>query len=278
MNSDIRAGFNPVASSKAFAKATALLGMLLVSAAAQSATIPIDLDFDLTSIGTESNTGNVDSIGNTWSYTVNGYTLQATAWADTGTDNSFAEATGVHTGQTTGNATLGLGVCNAAEMPLSTCDTLPAKKDTAAFYMDNSSEIDWILILFPEQMTINSFSVKPGEKAQRSVSYFTGLINSADAIKGLTPADLAGFIGGSGFDNQVNSDLKVGETEATEVVTHTGYRNALLIGASQQKKNSSISLTNVSVTTVPVPPAIWLFGSAILALAAKCKKRHLSTA
>jgi hypothetical protein len=241
-----------------------------------AAGVPVDLNYDLTTGGTESNAGNTDSIGNIWSYTQTAdstdYTIEITAWAMAGATDPFAAATVIDVGAFNSDPALGLGVCNVGEMPI---DSVCKKKNSSKVIMDNKQEFDWLLILLPESMTINSFEVTPDGSEVRSVTYFTGNINAAGDISGLTPTTLPAFTNGAGFDTQQDVSLAKSNAAATVNVTGTGYRNVLLVGASLTDNNASITLTNLNVSTVPVPAAVWLFGSALAGLALRRKQKRV---
>ena len=248
----------------------------------QTRAAPVEiLDYDLTPLGdggTESGSG----AGNIFSFDqdtvldpVTTYSIQISGWSQTGADggdgNIFETATVINVGDEAVNNELGLGVCNTAE-PVD-CNTI--KKERG---MDSENQVDWILVFLPEFMTINSFVVNPEEKKNRSLTYYTGRIDAAD-IAGLTPSTLPSLVNGRGWDSFVNEDLgKPGKKDKDKsmqvTVSASGYRNALLIGArttntggkKAKDEPASITLTNVNVSTVPIPAGIWMLGSALGAL------------
>ena len=266
--------------------AWALLLVGLLSFGQTRAAIVEILDYDLTQVPAPLP---AYTPGNTFIYTDTGptsgnsFAIGISAWsqtgADLGTGNTFAQATAVHVGNITGNnpEPLGLGVCNANELPIGNCT---GDKKTRA--MDSEGDVDWLLVIFPEYMDINSFQVTPEENKERNLTYFTGRIDTASDIAGLSPADLAGFTAGSGWNAGVDVDLGKGKKAkkgqpavsqlATVNVSHQYHVNALLIGARSttdkkgKAKPSYITLTNVNVSTVPIPAAAWMLGSALGAL------------
>ena len=225
------------------------------------------LNYDLTAGGTESSpTG---TSGNTFTYTVSGYDLEVSAWAEVGS-GTLEDATAVHVGTQAGDSTLGFGVCNSAELPLNDCLTKGGGKDRV---IDNKSQTDWILLLLPEWMTLNSFSIKPEGNDLRAVTYFTGRIDSRSDIDGRTYDQLEGFTLGRGFDPRISESQGKGTGEVTFNLSHDGYRNAVLIGGSLTTANANFTLTNFNVTTVPVPASLWLLLTGLAGLAARVRRQ-----
>lgn len=235
-----------------------LLSLTLASQALAAPLMP--LTYDLTVVGSESNAGNP---GNTFSYTNSGYTIELSGWSNTGSGN-LDIATLIHDS----DPALGYGVCNSAELPLNDCLTKGGGKDRL---IDNKSEEDWVLIVLPENMTINSFGVATNANDLRSVTYYTGRVDTRNDIAGQTYAELVGFDFGLGFDAAVNDSQGKATGAATFSLSHSGFRNALLVGASLQDANAEFTLTQLDVTTVPLPAGVWLFGSAIAFLAGRRK-------
>jgi hypothetical protein len=241
----------------------------------QTQAAPVEvLNYDLTPAG-----DGYTAAGNIFSFSqdtvldpVTTYTIQISGWSQTGADVGNGEiyetATLVDVGAEANLDTLGLGVCNTAEP--ANCKT---KKNQRG--MDSENEVDWILVLLPEFMTINSFEVTPEEDKNRSLTYYTGRIDAAD-LSGLTPSTLPSLINGRGWDVFTDEDLgKPGKKDKDKsvgvTVTASGYRNALLIGArttgaGKKAQSANITLTNVNVSTVPIPAAVWMLGSALSAL------------
>jgi hypothetical protein len=269
----------------AYAAWTLLLVGLLSFGQSRAALVET-LDYDLTQAPTPLPGYNP---GNSFIYTDTGptsgdsFAIEIFAWSQTGADlgsgNTFAQATAVHVGNITGNnpEPLGLGVCSANELPIANCTG-----DKKARAMDSKDDVDWLLVIFPDYMDINSFVVTPEENKERDLTYFTGRIDSASDIAGLSPADLAGFTAGNGWNAGVDVGLGKGKKAkkgqpfvsqaATVNVSHQYHVNALLIGARSttdkkgKAKPSYITLTNVNVSTVPIPAAVWMLGSALGAL------------
>ena len=233
-----------------------LISLTLASQALAAPLMPLSYDF--TAAGSETNAGNP---GNTFSYSADGYTLEMSAWSVDGS-GQLSAATLVY------GAGTGFGVCNASELPVNDCLTKGGGKDRL---LDNKSGTDWILILLPEFMSINSFSVSTASNDLRSVTYLSGRIDTSADVAGRTYTGLEGFSFGQGFDTRVSSSQGKATGTANFALAPGGFRNALLIGASLQDANAEFALTSLNVTTVPLPAGVWLFGSAIALLAGRRK-------
>jgi hypothetical protein len=241
---------------------------------AYASPVPIQLTYDFTSGGSVDTS---NAIGNTWSFdpigytAADGYTITISSWTvhDAG---MFEQSAGIHVGTASGDNSLGLGVCNSQEKGKKGAADTECKDEKNQRAVDNkgkkgkkgqpdSVEQDWLLITLPERMLIEDFTVTPEENKKRSVSYYTGQISDAD-IDGLTYAALAA----AGFDTVINQNFAKSTDAQLVSITGVGFSNALLIGASTIDKDSGFTLTNFRASTVPVPPAVWLFGSGLATL------------
>jgi hypothetical protein len=206
-------------------------------------------------------------------------------------DDPFAAATVVNVANTADEA-MGLGVCSAIESDPALSDCTSDAKSRSMTSTNTMNEIDWVLVIFSEDVDVNSFELTPEGDKDRNVTYYTGRINDYTDLEGDTPNLLEGFINGQGWNPAiVRDDLGKGKKakkgqpfipRAIEVDAsgHQYHVNALLIGAYQEvtvegkgKKaktvvtgSTEVTLTNVTVSTVPIPAAVWLFGSALGAL------------
>jgi hypothetical protein len=266
--------------------ATFILMSVGALGSAYASPVPIQLTYDFTTGGSVDTS---NAIGNTWSFdpigytAADGYTITITSWTvhDAG---MFEKSAGIHVGTESGNTTLGLGVCNRQEKgkkgKKGAADT-ECKDEKNQRAVDNkgkkgkkgqpdSVEQDWLLITLPELMTIEGFTVTPEQEKKRSVSYYTGLISDTD-IEGLTYAALAA----EGFDTVINENFAKSLEAQLVSVTDVGFRNALLIGASTIDADAAFTLTNFTASAVPVPPAVWLFGSGLATLGWMRRKKSL---
>ena len=161
-------------------------------------------------------------------------------------------------------------MCNQSETPLADC----INKDNARS-VDNAGGNDWLLLLFDTSVNLTDFTVSPDvgskNKAQgRDVTYFTGTLSSASEIDGKTYDDLVNTLGLDRTDvnngkSTVSALIDINAQAGTEV-----WGNAILIGASAANGGDRIMLSSMT-TTVPVPPAVWLFASA-LAFLGRCRR------
>jgi hypothetical protein len=254
------------------------------------------LDYDLTA----NPAGGSGTLASPFTYTVTGPTsgdnfeIQifafSTAGGSAGTegDDPFAAATAVNVADTADEA-MGLGVCSAIESDPALSDCTSDAKSRSITSTNTLNEIDWVLVIFPDYINVNSFELTPERNKERDVTYYTGRIADYTDLEGDTPNLLEGFINGQGWNPAVVRDdlgkskkAKKGQpfiSQAIEVDAsgHEYHVNALLIGAYQEvtvdgkgktktKGKTEVTLTNVNVSTVPVPAAVWLFGSALVAL------------
>jgi hypothetical protein len=260
--------------------ATFILMSVGALGSAYASPVPIQLTYDFTSGGSVDTS---NAMGNTWSFdpigytAADGYTITITSWTvhDAG---MFEQSAGIHVGTESGNNTLGLGVCNTKEKGGKKKECAKEKKERG---IDNKGkkgkkgqpgtvEHDWLLITLPEQMLIEDFTVTPEQEKKRSVSYYTGQISDAD-IEDLTYAALAA----EGFDTVINENFAKSLDAQLVSVTDVGFRNALLIGASTIDADAAFTLTNFTASAVPVPPAVWLFGSGLATLSWMRRKSYL---
>jgi len=207
--------------------------------------------------------------------TTDTYTAKVSAWATTGADIGFGptiETAIAH------EMTNGLGVCNNNEGGYDTCIT---KNNRPA--IGNSGEYEWILVMLPEVSKIDSFTIFPDGDSKRHVTYFTGWLDplAETDLTGLTVADFSAdrSLGGLGL-TQYNVDNGKDTTPVTINLATTPafigggtgdvWGNAILIGASIDQGGAQVVLNSIS-TTIPLPAGVWLFISAIGALAARRK-------
>jgi hypothetical protein len=161
----------------------------------------------------------------------------------------------------------GLGVCNSQEdtykgngLINKTCEQQNQNVQSA----DNTNEQDWLLFIIPNTPDNEWVSVTLQAQGVQTpdISYWIGNLDSAPAS--FTYAGLGGAGAFTHVDGVVQGDpllINLGNMEG----------NALLIGASLTNLDGIPDRPFVSgiTTLVPLPPAVLMFGSALLALFAK---------
>jgi hypothetical protein len=207
-----------------------------------------------------------ESTSFTYDADVFGYQAEVTFWADLGSGTLEEQALGHEWG------TSGLGVCNSNEGDFATCIS---KKNRPA--MDNGGEYEWILIQFDEVLRLDSFTVVPDGNQDRDITLFTGWLSDPLEVANASYTDLvtARSPGGSGLGlTRYEFDASKGTSAATvdlQAIAGTEvWGNSILIGASLTSGADRIFLKSVA-TRVPLPAGVWLFISAIGALAARRK-------
>jgi hypothetical protein len=218
------------------------------------------LAFDFTLGFSEADAG----FGNTleFSDTTDAHTVLVTSWSDAG-------GTQLNTANGQQLAAGGLGVCNTVEGL--GCET--AWMDRS---IDNSGGRDWMLLIFDQTMDISSFVItpdlnpaRPNQKQDVDVSIFVGTLSEADAdLAGRTYADLSSVLNLSEYANIGGNTRDPVTVDVTALAGGAVWGNAILIGALRTETDDLFTLTGIS-TVVPVPPAIWLFMSALGALFAR---------
>jgi hypothetical protein len=227
----------------------ATLLIMLGAPAANAITI------DLTS-GNETNSG---VLGNTWTFdSLAADDVTVTAWADLGQ---------LDAGLIAANANMlageGLGVCTSAEgasndaSDISDCTSRDNRRS-----MDNAGDYDWLLILLPERMQIDSFVLDPDGNRKADVTYFTGVIEGA--VDGLSYADLVNLRGMTRYDasnakSTAQSTVLLADQNGGQEV----YANAVLIGTSIEAGGSRFMVNQMQVTAVPIPAAMVMFMSSL---------------
>ena len=235
-----------------------LFALLAINGGAQAAQTVI---YDL-STGTSSGAGTGNSY--TIATEVNGVSdLQVFAFSDlTGTPNNLSAAEVMGPANFLGPAA-GLGVCNAEDEFLG---FLPCNFpfNGGQFPVDNDGQREWLLFFIPGLVN-NQWQeiVFEDQGADMDVSFWV-----LDGIN--APGDIDGDPYSSlGTRYDVNDPVN-------GVVSLNGLNgNALLVGASFNNIDGQPDrLIATSVTTeVPLPPAFYLFGSAIAFLANRSRKR-----
>ena len=128
--------------------------------------------------------------------------------------------------------------------------------------MDNAGDYDWLLILLPERMQLDSFVVDPDGNRKADVTYFTGVIQGS--VDGLSYAELSNLRGMTRFDvTNAKSNAQSTINFADENGGAEVYANAILIGTSIENGGSRFSVNEMQVTAVPLPASMLMFFSGL---------------
>jgi len=198
------------------------------------------------------------SYGNRVTFSQGLESLGATAWSNTGNAPQYLFETAA-----LGRFSTGLGVCNRDEGSVTACIS-----GSLLHQVDNLSQQDLVLFLFDSPEAMQSLTIDPFGVWDRDVSFWVGTVSPTVSLSGSTFGTLAAL----GFGPQVNSFNSAGE--ATLTIGLGGLvGNALLVGAlhpadgTPDRFKIRSLVTTVPTSVVPVPAALWLFVSALGALA-----------
>jgi hypothetical protein len=251
-------GFNLSSGSFLAAK----LGLAALLAAGSINAAPVSYDF--TTGGVNSNPG---VSGNTVSFldSTLSHTVELTSWFAP-VNGSLTTATGFVTGAPN---VQGFGVCDSTEGTFATCTAGGGNAPVRG--VDNANGQNWVLLLFSQPVNLSTFSIFPDvgntpRDQDLDVTYFTGNLSAASDLQSRNYAYLTGTLGMT----QRNVDFARGQTGVTvDITAQNGnaevWGNAILIGASLTSGSDRFFLSGMTAV-VPVPPAIWLFGSALAVL------------
>lgn len=210
-----------------FNRFAAALGIALISAQAHA------VDFSFTS-----GAGLAQSSGNSYTATVEGLTITASAWSSTARGNRFEQAA------LTLTPGFGLGVCSSQEKANCT-----ARKFADA--LDNKGADDLILFSFSSAVNLQSLSmIQFGGDSDLSIWAGIGTVNPAGlTASGLGPATL--------YDNTSKADI----VKTVSLATLTGSYDWIAVAARISQNNDFAKLKSLAVNPVaqPVPEAAtWL--------------------
>ena len=207
--------------------------------------------YDFTNPGTNS-TENGSGFGNALDFG----DMTATAWATTGVSGG--------TGYDLNNAQVlrfntGLGVCNRSE---------GANCSNPAHQVDNFGDDDYVLFLFDQQMDFDNIVIDPFGTWDRDVTYWIADVTNPIDLAGMDP-DALDFPGSTVFGDPTFQ--YAGPSNQPLSINLSGTGNALLFAAQADigdyYDDDRFKITSLTATAVvPVPAAVWLFGSGLLGL------------
>jgi hypothetical protein len=184
--------------------------------------------------------------GDTFTQTVGGVTLTATAWNSTSASTAFATAELFKSGSAP--IYVGLGVCNSAE---GTHTTGFASCTNTEGYVDNSGSLDLILFTFsspmdPTQITLNT-TIHNGTDTQWWYSNLTSLAGQS-----------------------LNSLGAPGGTSSSTTINLSGVQSvqSVIFSARQGQSDDGVKVTSLSLTpsAVPEPATFGMAGIALVGL------------
>jgi len=247
------------------AKASKVM-LLSIAIGGSAVAAPVIASYDFTG-APQSTTGT--GSGNEWVFAdQNGsaQTATVTTWADVGPDE--LEKATLHQLADLRNA--GLGSCNSLETDCLTKGNIRA--------ITESNGKDWILIMFSEAVNLTDFTLAPDLGMKKNpqsqfidTTYFTGFINDSDDLLGASYSDLTARFGLTSHTADGYGKTAVPVTiNANTVAGGEVWGNTILIGGDTAAASGAERILLQGFTTVvPVPPAIWLFMSALGVLAGK---------
>jgi PEP-CTERM motif len=173
--------------------------------------------------------------------TVTGENVMASAWSTTGGNVVFSTAT---LGQYSG---LGLGVCDASEMP--NCGA-PQHE------VDDNGQYNFVLFTFSTPVTGLSITITPVCNCDTNASYYVG--------NNLSPSTLSLTSLGAATDSIESAK------DQTRTVVLTGLGNgvnSVLFGASTSANNNYFKIESLSITegtNAPEPTTLGLVGGTLM--------------
>ena len=216
-----------------------------------ASTITWDLGSDSSTTSTSSGSG----FGNVRTFTSGGVTVTVTAWADTGTNQTFQTAA-------SGRWSTGLGICNQAEGQ--SCGD-------PAHQVDNGSQHDFMMFSFSSAVEGLVIGIDPYGAWDRDVTFFKGMAAGPLNLTGISMAALNGI----GLSGPTHSNSTVSDDPRT-VSLNGGTTRTVLFGArAGEGADASVDRFKIKWlsadvaprdTGVPEPGTLTLLGSALFAL------------
>ena len=208
------------------------------------------------SLGTGNGTGHGSGPANVYEFVDEAVTMTASAWSNLGSDLLQVA--------TVGQLDRGLGVCNPREGALDQC-----LNGRGRIQVDNRGrqQQDWVLLFLPTTVSFDEIVLDTLGNLDRDVTYWIGDLSHSADLAGAELGDLFGL--GLGNAQTVFNPAGSGLL-SLDLAGQEG--NALLIGARLGDNNDRFMLSSLAATIVPIPPALWLFGSALGFLAIRRKK------
>jgi hypothetical protein len=211
---------------------------------------------------------NAGNWGNTLTFSNGGVSVTASAFAETGAESPTSSGWYLFQTAQIYRWSTGLGICNRNEgLASSTCADNEHEVDTV-------SRDDLLVFVFNQNVNFQSITVDPynssgSDPNDRDITYWVGNLASMPALTtrtfntlGTMPTFTEAFnAASSGFDPLTHS--------------LTGTGNVLLVSGDYLNRNcknadvttnsecEAYKIRDITVSIVPVPAAVWLFGSAL---------------
>jgi hypothetical protein len=242
-----------------------LAGCLLAATSANAATI------NFTGAG-----GNGGGYGNNVSFSGGGIGVTATAYAETGSESPVSSGWYLFQTAEVYSWSTGIGICNRNEgVAGSGCSDIEHEVDTV-------SRDDLLVLVFDQRVSFLNLTVDPYDTSgsdpnDRDVIYWVGDTVSLPSLLTYTFNTLASL---PGFAPEVLSSASSSYSPYTHSLTGTGnilimsgdYHNRACKNAdvTQNSECEAYKIKNINViaapAVVPVPAAVWMFGSALALL------------
>lgn len=214
---------------------------------------------------------NAGNWGNSLVFASGGISVTASAYAETGTESPSSSGWYLFQTAQIYRWSTGLGVCNRVEgLASSTCANNEHEVDTVG-------RDDLLVFVFNQNVNLQSITVDPYDSSgsdpnDRDITYWVGNLASMPALTTRTFDTLSAMPTFTEVFNSASS----GFSPYTHSLTGTG--NVLLVSGdytNRNCKNADVTanseceaykirnLTVTAATVIPVPAAVWLFGSAL---------------
>lgn len=226
------------------------------------------------------NAGGSGGYGNSINFSQGGIGVNAKGWAETGaetppgSDYFLLQTAQVYSWST------GLGICNRSEgLAGSGCS-------------DNEHEVDTVsrddlLVLYFDQivnfefLTVDPYNGSGSDPNDRDIIYWVGTVGASPNLASNT-FDTLDLVSG------VGSEILSAASSSFNPYTHalSGTGNLIMISGNYHDlncKNKDVTqdieceaykVSNITVSAIPVPAAVWLFGSGLLSMAALARRRR----
>jgi len=148
----------------------------------------------------------------------------------------------------------GLGICDRRES--GKCRSSGSRQP-----IDGTDGREWVLFVLDGFYSFESIGVDPFSTESRTLSYWVGNVDPGLQLKDAAYVDLAAL----GFQRRVDTVVPIGAD--TLLLPGNLQGNALLIGSGWPGHGEAMYLTTLGAAPVPLPAALWLFGSACAAVA-----------
>jgi len=248
-------------SARFFSRSLAAIVVTLLFAPSVYAYSSNTWDFRTGSNGSPStNTGYQYGNVRTFTENSNGWdeTITATVWADTGLPNPPGTLEDAYLGR----YSTGLGSCNRGEGSISYCDG-----NNPLHQFDNAFQNDLVLFSMDQgRYQFNEVVIDPYGVHDRDVSFWVGSLSDLPSGGDLTGIAIDELVSVYGFTKYDDKNPRGSGPLTIDLLDVEG--NTLIFGSifPPNKKVDRFKIRSLTATLVPVPAAVWLMGSGLLAL------------